>query len=71
MPSKRYHRQAYSCWYDITRYIISLMALERKLSSRNDSMSQLATAFKQQSARANIDLFAFKQMIQQPSEHLP
>ncbi|CDT01911.1 MULTISPECIES: high frequency lysogenization protein HflD [Vibrio] len=26
---------------DITRYIISLMALERKLSSRNDSMSQL------------------------------
>ncbi len=26
---------------DITRYIISLMALERKLSARNDSMSQL------------------------------
>ncbi|MBW3694641.1 lysogenization regulator HflD [Vibrio sp. T187] len=26
---------------DITRYIISLMALERKLTSRNDAMSQL------------------------------
>ncbi|NMS48432.1 high frequency lysogenization protein HflD, partial [Vibrio parahaemolyticus] len=26
---------------EITRYIISLMALERKLSSRNDAMSQL------------------------------
>lgn len=27
---------------EVTRYIISLMALERKLSGRNDAMSQLA-----------------------------
>ena len=31
---------------EVTRYIISLMALERKLSGRNDAMSQLADRIK-------------------------
>ncbi|ANS85832.1 high frequency lysogenization protein HflD [Vibrio scophthalmi] len=48
---------------EITRYIISLMALERKLSSRNDAMSQLGDRIKMLERQADHYSLTDEQMM--------
>ena len=48
---------------EITRYIISLMALERKLSSRNDAMSQLGDRLKMLERQADHYSLTDEQMM--------